>query len=106
MFSPLSRSALAVASVEAQAKRRKQRVQRWRERFKRVSLSSAWQESAIVQSVVDMFRMSVDFTSVRRTSSGSQFVGAGYRHLRMENLEGRQMLSATTIDLATASDSV
>ena len=56
MFSPLSRSALAVARVEAQAKRRKQRVQRWRERFKRVSLSSAWQESAIVQSVVGMFR--------------------------------------------------
>ena len=107
MFSPLSRSALAVASVEAQAKRRKQRVQRWRERFKRVSLSSAWQESAIVQSVVGMFRMSADVTRMLRASSGSQFVGAGYRQLRMENLEGRQMLSVNVPsmpDLDTASD--
>ena len=107
MFSPLSRSALAVASVEAQAKRRKQRVHALRERFKRVSLSSGWQESAIVQSVVGMFRMSADVTRMLRTSSGSQFVGAGYRPLRMENLEGRQMLSVNVPsmpDLDTASD--
>src|SRR3954447_24716186 len=106
MLSPLSRSALAVASFEAQAKRQKRRVQRWRERFNRVSLNSAWQESAIVQSVAGMFCLSVNFTSGLRTSSGSQFWRAGYRHLRMEKLEGRQMLSATTVDLATASDSV
>jgi hypothetical protein len=106
MFSPLSRSALAVASVEAQAKRRKQRVQRWREHFKRVRLSRAWQESAIVQSAVGMIRMSADVTRMLRPSSSSQYLGAGYRRLRMESLEGRQMLSATTIDLAAASDSV
>jgi large repetitive protein len=106
MFSPLSRTAIAVASFKARAKRRKQRVQRWGERLKLVGLSSALRESAILQSVVGMFRMSADGTHMLRASSGSQFVGAGYRHLRMEILEGRQMLSATTIDLATASDSV
>ena len=67
-FSPRLRSASAVASVEAQQKRRKERVKKWRERFKRFSLSS-WHENAIVQTVCGIFRMSADtaqFTARRR----------------------------------------
>ena len=52
-FAPGRRSA---THIEGQA-RRQQRVMRWRERFRRFSLS-AWQSSRIVESVCALFRMS------------------------------------------------
>src|SRR3954452_24878910 len=94
MFSPRSKSASAVASVEAQAKRRKTRVKKWRERFKRFSLSS-WHENAIVATVCGLFRVSANTARTLRAATGSQFVGAGYRSLRIEGLEERQMLTTT-----------
>ncbi len=78
----------------------------WRERLERVCLSRVWRKDAIARSVVRTLGMSAHVTHVLRDTSGSQFVGSGYRRLRMENLEGRQMLSATTIDLAATSDSI
>src|SRR6188472_3427998 len=93
IFSPRSRSASAVASVEAQEKRRKTRVKKWRERFKRFSLSS-WQSTAIVETVVGFFRSGAQAARAVRGATGSQFVGVGSRSLRVESLEQRQMLSA------------
>ncbi len=102
MFSPRSKSASAIASVEAQQKRRKARVKKWRERFKRFNLSS-WHESSIVATVCNLFKSSAATARVlREATTGSQMVGAGYgRQLRIEGLEERQMLSTTPWNLAT-----
>src|SRR6478735_4985100 len=94
MFSPRSKSVSAVASVQAQQKRRKARVKKWRERFKRFSLS-AWHENAIVATVCGLFRSSADAARTVRWATGSRYIGAGVgRQLRVEGLEQRQMLSA------------
>src|SRR4051794_15270663 len=95
MFSPRNKSASAVASVQSQQRRRKARVKKWRERFKRFSLS-AWHENTIVATVCDFFRSSAEAARAVRAGTGSQFVGLGNRSLRMESLEQRQMLSATS----------
>ncbi len=97
MFSPRNRSASAVASAEVHEKRRKTRVKKWRERFKRFSLS-AWHESAIVQTVCGLFRAGADTARAVRAATGSQIVGPSYgRQLRIEGLEQRQMLAATSL---------
>ncbi|HEX3599223.1 MAG TPA: hypothetical protein VHU84_03720, partial [Lacipirellulaceae bacterium] len=93
IFSPRSKSASAVASVQAQQKRRKARMKKWRERFKRFSLSS-WHESAIVATVCNLFKTSAATARALREATGSQIVGPSYgRQLRIEGLEARQMLS-------------
>ena len=63
--SPTSRSASAVAGAEAQEKRRKSRAKKWRERFRRIALSS-YSSSRIVQNVCNLFRFSADYAGSAR----------------------------------------
>jgi nitrous oxidase accessory protein NosD len=93
LFSPRQRSASAVVSEEVREKRRQRRARKWRERFRRITLSS-WQSNRIVQGVFDLFRSSVESARAVRAATGSQFVGLGNRTLRVETLEARQMLAA------------
>ena len=104
--SPISRSASAVARAEAQEKRRESRAKKWRERFRRIALSS-YSSSRIVQNVCNLFRFSADYARAVREATGSQFVGAGYsgRQLRVEGLELRQMLSTTPWNLGAPGNS-
>lgn len=94
-FSPKRRSS-TTAPVESGAARRQARVKRWRERFRRLSLSS-FQSSRIVQGVCDLFRSGAEAARAVHAATGSHVVGMGYgnRQLRMESLESRQMLTAT-----------
>src|SRR5688572_21190876 len=95
MFSPRRR----IATPGESQVRRAQRAKRWRERFRRFSLST-WQSSRIVEGVCALFRISGETARAVRGATGAHFVGAGYRQLRIEGLEERQMLDASAWNLA------
>src|SRR4051812_23496018 len=97
---PTGHSASTVTRAEAQENCSKSRAKKWRERFKKLALTT-WQSNTIVQTICGMFRSSAETTRAVRAATGSQIVGLGSRQLRMEGLEQRQMLTTTPWNLAT-----
>lgn len=91
---PQSRNG-AAAEGDRRVARKLWRAQRWRKRFRHFALGS-FHSSRIVQGICDLFRMSADAARMLRAATGSQIVSGNYgRHLHVEGLEVRQLLSTT-----------